>query len=373
MSAIRPVVVVAGLGDTGVLVATRLSRVADVVAISTRPGLVSGQELGARLVDPERWRRNYVVPFRRFRRLDRARIVHGRIIGVDLDGSTVRVDGADGSTEEFRYDALVIATGVTNGFWRTDVVEDLDEAETRIAEAIRSLDDAGTIAVVGGGATGVSVADNLARTGRADVHLFISGAEPLPGHHPDARRWIDGRLRRDGVTVHPFHRAVLPDGSAPDRITHDPVEWSTGQSPFTADAVMWTVGAVRPNTSFLPAGILDDDGFVRVDEHLQVPGRSRVFAIGDVAASDPLRSSARNWGHRVVVANVRDALRGRTPRRRFRAPDHRWGSILGLQPDGLTVAQANGKRFRVPRRLAEPLLYGVFVTRGLYGGLRRDR
>jgi NADH dehydrogenase FAD-containing subunit len=369
----RPVVVIAGLGDTGVMVATRLSRSCRVVAVTTRPALVSGQELGTRLVDPDRWKRNYCLPLRRFRKLDQVEVHHGRITDVDLDASRVHITAADGTTADIAYDALVIATGVTNGFWRDDRVESLDAAEARIAESARRLSDARTIAVIGGGATGVSVADNLARAGHDDVHLFLGGEEPLPSHHPSVRRWMDRTLQADGVTVHRGHRAVLPGGAAPDSITDGPVEWSTGQPPFAADAVVWTVGAVRPHTAFLPAGILDAYGFVTVDAHLQVPGHPRVFAIGDVAASDPLRSSARNWGHRVIIANVEDAVKGRAPRRTFSAPEHRWGSILGLQPEGLTVAQANGKRFRVPRRIAEPMLYGVFVTRGLYGGLRRAR
>ncbi|MBU3700634.1 MAG: pyridine nucleotide-disulfide oxidoreductase [Acidimicrobiia bacterium] len=367
----RPVVVIAGLGDTGVMVATRLTRSCRVVAVTTRPALVSGQELGTRLVDPDRWKRNYCLPLRRFRRLDEVEVHHGRITDVDLDASQVHVTAADGSTTDIDYDALVIATGVTNGFWRDDRVESLDAAESRIAASARRLSEAHTIAVIGGGATGVSVADNLARAGHDDVHLFLAGEEPLPSHHPSVRRWMDRTLQADGVTVHRSHRALLPGGSAPDSITDGPVEWSTGQPPFAADAVVWTVGAVRPHTGFLPTGILDADGFVVVDSHLQVPDHPRVFAVGDVAASDPLRSSARNWGHRVIVANVEDAVKGRPLRRTFSAPEHRWGSILGLQPEGLTVAQANGKRFRVPRRLAEPMLYGVFVTRGLYGGLRR--
>lgn len=364
-------VVVAGLGDTGVMVATRLARTCHVIAVTTRPALVSGQELGMRLAEPEQWQRHYFVPLSRFRKLDDVDVRHGRVVSVDLESSTVRIESADGTTSDVHYDALVIATGVSNGFWRDDRVEDLDATRLRIAESAERLAGAHTIAVIGGGATAVSVADNMSRHSDASVHLFTPGEELLHQHHPAARRWIMRRLRRDGVTVHTGHRAVLPGGSAPHRITGGPVEWSTGQGSFAADAVVWAVGAVRPHTGFLPSRLLDDDGFVRVDDHLQVIGCPNVFAVGDVAATDLLRSSARNWGHRVLVANVRRAVRGRVPRRRFRAPRYRWGSIIGLQPDGLTVATANGARFRVPRRLAEPMLYGAFVTRGLYGGLRR--
>ena len=367
----RPRVVVAGMGDTGVLVATRLARSCDVVGISTRPALVSGQELGNRLTDPERWRRSYLVPYRRFRRLDRVRTVHGRISSVDLSGSTVQIEVSDGSTLVEPYDVLVIATGASNGFWRHDRVEDMREIDTELAAVAAQLDGATTIAVVGGGATGVSVADNLARRGGTTVHLFHSDDEPLPGYHPKVRRWMAAEIRNDGVVVHPGHRAVVPDGFTGDRLTTGPVEWSTGQPPFDADLTLWAVGGVRPHSSFLPAELLDSDGFVRVDEHLQVPGHPNVFALGDVAASDPLRSSARNWGYRVVVANVKARVHdGSGKVRTYEAPQYRWGSILGLQDDGLVVVQPNGTRFRIPRWLAEPLLFRLFVPRVLYGGLR---
>ena len=364
--------VVAGLGDTGVMIATRLSRTCDVVGVATRPALVSGQELGFRLTDPDRWRRTYLIPLARFRRLDRVRVVHGRIVAVDLERATVEVEQVDGNRVTEPYDALVVATGVTNGFWRHDRVEDLDTVDAAIRAAAGQLDAAATAAVIGGGATGVSVADNLARRGSAEVHLFHAGPEPLPGYHPKIRRWIAEVLRRDGVVVHPDHRAVVPHGFAGEHLTTGPVSWSTGQEPFHADVTLWAVGGVRPHSAFLPAEVLDADGFVRVDEHLRVLGHPEVFAVGDVAASDPLRSSARNWGHRVVVANVRALTRGRGRLHRYRATEYRWGSLLGLQDDGLVVAQPNGRHFRVPRWAAEPLLFGVFVTRSLYGGLRKE-
>ena len=368
----KPTVVVAGLGDTGALIATRLARTCNVVGISTRPALVSGQELGTRLIDLPRWRRTYLIPYRRFRKLDAVDVLHGRISSVDFNASKISVALASGSTQDVTYDYFVIATGVSNGFWRHDRVEDLATIDTELSAINTELATASSIAVIGGGATGVSVADNLARSGKGSVHLFHSGDEPLPGYHPSVRRWMARQLATDGVTVHPNHRAVVPEGFTGDRLTHDPVSWSTGQEPFDADVTLWALGGVTPHSAFLPASVLDDEGFVLVDKNLRVPNHPNVFAVGDVAASDPLRSSARNWGFRIVVANVKELVRNRPSKlKAYKASEYRWGSILGLQEDGLTVVQPNGKRFRIPRKLAEPLLFSVFVQRVLYGGLRK--
>jgi NADH dehydrogenase FAD-containing subunit len=116
--------------------------------------------------------------------------------------------------------------------------------------------------------------------------------------------------------------------------------------------------------------MLDEQGFVRVDEHLRVPGHPGVFAIGDIAATDPNRSSARNWGYRVVTHNVKATVRGSGRLRRFSAPAYRWGSIAGLQDDGMVVFQPTGKSFRVPRWAVQPLLFRLFTHVLLYGGLR---
>src|SRR5882724_7453046 len=111
-------VVIAGLGDSGVLTAIRLARHAEVVGISAKPALVSGQELGWRLSRPHDWARANWIPFDRFRALDRVRTVHGTLAGLDLAGRMVIVRHDDGSASTEDYDALVISTGVTNGFWR---------------------------------------------------------------------------------------------------------------------------------------------------------------------------------------------------------------------------------------------------------------
>ncbi|MCG5434020.1 FAD-dependent oxidoreductase [Mycobacterium sp. MYCO198283] len=363
-------VVVAGLGDSGVLTAIRLARRAEVVGISAKPALVSGQELGVRLARPRDWARDYLVGFDRFRGLDRVRTVHATITGVDLAARTLWVRDAAGSPGAEPYDALVISTGVTNGFWRRPELQTAAEVDDGIAAAHRRLAAAASVLVIGGGAAAVSSAANIA-TAWPDtrVTLCFPGERALTEHHPRTWERVRRRLVAAGVQLRPGHRAVVPDGFGCDRITADPVQWSTGQPPTTADAVLWAIGRVRPNTDWLPADLLDEHGFVRVTAELRVPGHPGVFAVGDVAATDPLRNSARNRADRLVAHNVLAEFDGR-PLRRYRAPGRRWGSVIGVQRDGLEVFTPGGRPLRFPAWSVHRVLLPWIVRRGIYGGVR---
>ena len=363
-------VLVAGLGDTGILTAIRLARHADVVGISVKPGLVSGQELGVRLSRPEDWARDYWIVFNRFRGLDRVRTIQASLTGVDLEARKVFAQRADGSSVSEEYDALVISTGVTNGFWRRPIMQSAADVDAELRAAHDRLAAARSVIVVGGGAAAVSAAANVAKTWPDKrVDLYFPGQRPLLAYHPQTWQRIRRRLTDAGVALHPGHRAVLPDGVAPDEITSEPVQWSTGQPPASADAVLWAVGRVRPNTDWLPAEVLDGDGFVRVTPDLRVPGYPGVFAVGDVAATDPLRSSARNRADGLVAHNVRAEVAG-WPLRTFRPPKRRWGSVLGIQPDGLEVFAPTGHAFRLPAWSVDRVVMPWIVRWGIYRGVR---
>jgi apoptosis-inducing factor 2 len=366
----RKRVVIAGLGDTGVLTAIRLARRFDVVGISGNPGLVSGQELGTRLARPDDWARNYWIGFERFRELDRVRTVHGTLTGADLSARTVSLRDADGNPRVEHYDALVVSTGVTNGFWRQAVLQSADDVDAGLRTAHERLGSARSVAVIGGGAAAASSAANIAvRWPAIRVGLYFPGEHPLPQHHRRARKRVEARLTAAGVTLHPGHRAVVPDGFDCAAITSEPVHWSTGQPPVRADAVLWAVGRVRPNTAWLPADMLDAEGFVRVTSDLRVPGLDGVFAVGDVAATDPLRSSARNRADGLLARNVAAYFAGGRMRT-YRPPTSRWGSVLGVQPDGLEVFAPNGFAFRFPSWSIERVLQPWIVRRGIYRGVR---
>ena len=365
-----PRIVIAGLGETGVLTAVRLSRRYDVVGIGAKPALVSGQELGLRLARPERWARDYRLDFASLRGLDRTRVVHGALTGLDLAGRTVAVRHLDGTESREQYDVLVISTGVSNGFWRRPELQTAQEVDAAIRGPHEQVADAATAAVIGGGAAAVSAAANIAKAWPDKrVELYFPGERGLPSHH--ARVWakVRDQLVSAGVGIHPGHRAVLPPDFTGEELTAEPVHWSTGQPPTEADVVLWAVGRARPNTEWLPPELLDEEGFVRADPDLRVPGTDGVFTIGDVASTDPLRSSARNFTHTLLAANVRAYLDGK-PLKTFRAPRRRWGSVLGPQPEGHTIYAPNGRGYRIPAWAADGLMQPLIVNRGIYRGVR---
>jgi NADH dehydrogenase FAD-containing subunit len=347
-----------------------LAKHADVVGISVKPALVSGQELGLRLSRPRDWARDHWVPFDRLRRLDRVRTVHGAASGVDFEASALHITCADGATLVEPYDTLIIATGVSNGFWRRPTTQSAEDVAADLAAAHHRVAAAQSVIVVGGGAAAISAAGNIARTWPGkQVDLYFPGPRPLREHHVRVWDTVERRLTDAGVVLHAEHRALVPDGFGCDHITGDAVHWSTGQEPASADAVLWAIGKVRPNTGWLPGALLDDDGFVRVLPDLRVPGHPRVFAIGDVAATDPLRSSARNRADGLLARNVRAAFTGK-PLRSYRPPGRRWGSVLGPQPDGLEVFAPSGQMFRFPAWSVDRVLFPWIVRWGIYRGVR---
>ncbi|WP_139984410.1 FAD-dependent oxidoreductase [Nocardioides litoris] len=366
----RTRVVVAGLGESGLLTARHLDpRRFEVVGVSSKPLLVSGQGLGHRLAWPEQWARDHLVPFDRYRRLDHVCTVHAELVGLDLATREVLLRRPDGSPATEPYDVLVVATGVTNGFWRRPGLQTRAEVEAQVRADHERLAAAGSVAVVGGGAAAVSSAVNLARAHPgARVDLYFPGERGLPLHHD--RVWDDVARRASaaGTRLHPGHRAVVPD-AALDALGTGPVAFSTGQDPAPADVVVWAVGRVRPNTGWLPSALLDEQGYVRSGRDLRVPGHEHVYAVGDCAATDPLRSSARNRADKQLAHNIAAALDGR-PLRRFPAARRRWGEVLGPQPDGLTIHDPRGRGWRIPRPVVDRVLDPVVVRRVIWGGVR---
>jgi NADH dehydrogenase FAD-containing subunit len=369
----KATVAIVGLGDTGVLAASRLATDFHVVAFTTKLQLVSGQELGKRLTDLQWWREHYALPLARYRGLDRVTIHHARVDRIDVVEKSIFASAYDGSVLELSYDFLIIASGTSNGFWRDDQLQDGAEVHAFLEHSASRIAKANTVAIVGGGPCGVSVAANTKQHyPDKTVSLFFPDAQPLKGYHSETRAHIARQLSKLGVVCHPYQRAQTPVSMVSfDLGNEKSVTFESGQT-ASADLILWTIGQRTPHTTFLPHHILDAEGFVRTRSTLQVEGHDNVFAIGDVASTDPSRSSARNWAYRILVHNLKRVAAGQHANRRFQPPRHRWGSIIGLQHDGLTLYSQKGDRHRLARWIVDRLLLPIVVRRFIYGGIRHQ-
>lgn len=367
----RARVVVAGLGDTGLIAAVNLARYdrqIDVVGISTTSAWLSGRDLGLRLARPGRWADQYNIAFSRFRALDRTRVVHGTLTGLDEGARTVTVRSAEGATNSEPYDALLIATGVRNGAWRRPDLQNQAGIEKGLSLMHARVAAAESIAIVGGGPAAMGSAAQLAEAFRhKQVSVYFPGDRGLTRHHPRVWDLVRSRLEGLGVRLHPHHRAEAPSDTS---LSSGPVRFATGQAPAKAALVLWAIGRARPNTEWLPRTLLDVEGFVRVEANLSVPGHDGIWAVGDVAASDPLRSTARNNGAQLVARNIVRSLRGRGTRA-WRSPSHVWGSVLGPLHDGLHIFLASGGDFRYSLQVND-LLERQVVSRLIYRGVRAE-
>ncbi|ETB38622.1 NADH dehydrogenase [Mycobacterium avium subsp. paratuberculosis 11-1786] len=318
--------------------------------------------------------------------------VRGRVDAVDFTGRTLTYRDPEERSHSMSWDRLVLTPGsVTKLFdvpglarharglkttaealyLRDHFVEQLElaniEDDPRVAAARR------TVVVVGASYSGTelvaqlrALADAAARQMGFDPgavrFLLLDLAEqvmPEVGKKlGDAalkvlrRRGIDVRLGTTLKEAHADH-VVLSDDS---RIDTHTIAWVTG-----------VTGAPLIQDLRLPT----EKGRLKVQPDLQVPGHPGVFAVGDVAATDPLRSSARNRGDALVARNVVAEFTGR-PLRGFRAPRRRWGSLVGIQPDGLEVFLPSGHTVRFPSWSVQRVVMPLIVRWGMYGGVRRN-
>ncbi|NRB39817.1 MAG: FAD-dependent oxidoreductase [Pseudomonadales bacterium] len=366
-------IVIAGFGDTGLLAGIDLAKDFDVIGISAKPCLVSGQELGTRLTRPKVWKSDYLMPFHRYKKLDNVTHLQGQITSIDTASSSVYITGIDGSEQQERYDALLISSGVSNGFWRDNKLEDIDTINANIDLAAQKLAKTQRVAIIGGGATGVSVCSNLKEQYPAkDVHLFYSQEHILAGYHPKVQKKVEAQLKQQGIHLHANHRAVIPEGFSGECFTAETIHWRGDQEAFKADIVLWAVGNLKPNNTFIPQDMLNEKGFVKTTKHLQVSGHNNVFTVGDIAASDPNRSSARNAGFLTVANNIRAHLQGnKNKMKTFKASQYRWGSVLGVQKNGMRVFTPKGGSIRISQPLVRKILFPFFVRKLIYKGVRK--
>jgi len=189
--------------------------------------------------------------------------------------------------EMVRFEKLIVATGTSPA-----EIPGL-EPDGEIVHDNRSIlglkRKPSRMLIVGGGYIGVEYAAAMAKLG-VEVHIVELLDRLLPGMDRDFGRIVERHLKKLGVKVYTRTRV-----EGLERREAYAVARLSGNKSVEADTVLVAVGR-RPNTSGIGLEklgvILDDKGYVKVNERMEARGAPGVYAAGDVTGPPLLAHKA---------------------------------------------------------------------------------
>ncbi|MFF2045304.1 NAD(P)/FAD-dependent oxidoreductase [Kitasatospora sp. NPDC058170] len=274
----RTEVLVIGGGYAGVLAANRLTSRDDVAVtlVNPRPAFVERLRLHQLVAGSD----DAVVDYRDVLS-ERVTLVVDTATGIDRQARTVSL--ADGSI--LGYDHLVYAVGSRSGVPQVPgadafayPIATLEEAE-RLREAVAAAPATAPLTVVGGGATGIETAAELAEAGRTVT--LVCGGQLGPYLHPRGRRFVARRLAALGVSV------LEGPGTRAASVTADAVHLADGRE-VRGHLTIWAAGFGVPDLAARSGLSTDDTGRLITDETLTSIDDDRIVAAGDAAAPSGL-------------------------------------------------------------------------------------
>ncbi len=211
------------------------------------------------------------------------------------------------SIGEIKYDYLIIAIGSTNNFYNfSDVKDDLlplksvNNALDMRSYILQNLENAHqvkeekevkkimSIAIVGGGPTGIELAGALAEMkkyvipkdfpdldlSKMNIYLFEAAENLLSSMSSLASKAAEGYLEKLGVNIY--------KSSKVKSYINDQLELEDGTT-FLTSTVIWTAGVKGNMLDGLPSESMQGNRIL-VNEYNLVKGLQNVFAIGDIAS-----------------------------------------------------------------------------------------
>jgi len=292
-------VLVVGAGFAGLATISRLARGGMRVTLADRHIYSTFQPLLYQVATAGLAPSDVAYPLRGFAHKYGARFRHGDLAHVDTDGRIAEF--ADGG--QLEYDYLILATGVTAGFFGITgaaeyshalyTLHDAATMRSRILEGLERLSLEGvrkdvTVTIVGGGATGVELAGTLAEFRNIGlpssypdidpqcVHIRLVEQAPalLTPYVPPLQEYAREQLVKRGVDLR--LNATIKE------ITADRLILADGEE-LPSDLTAWAAGVAGPPEAGkwgLPQG---KGGRLLARPDLRVEGQDRIFAIGDIA------------------------------------------------------------------------------------------
>ncbi|KAL4938806.1 hypothetical protein BDV06DRAFT_46731 [Aspergillus oleicola] len=249
--------------------------------------------------------------------------VKGSVTAIDTTTKNVIVLATNAP---LHYDILVIASGSTtaSAIGKNSASVPFKSANTGDIESLiqsgqEEIATAKTFLIVGGGPVGVEFAGELAEALRgktgSKVTLVTQSDRLVPGLKVAASTKARSLLEDQNISVH-TRRKVLR--VAQDSITKKWTATFDSGDEITVDLCISTTG-VLPNNSFIPAELLSDHGWVRVNAAFKVQRGANqtvdsVYAVGDITTHADRLASKIQEQVPIVTAHIKADITGTGPR-----------------------------------------------------------
>jgi len=294
----RPKVVILGAGFGGLTAARALDRIADVTLVD-RHNFQTFLPLLYQVSTAGLAADHVAYPIRGALRKTKVKFRMGSPISVDHKNKSVKLD----SSEVLNFDYLIVALGsATNDFGITGVADNtlgmktVNEALAIRSEIMRRFEDLCrfedetkfSIAVIGGGPTGVEMAgaiaelkrgpltsDNEAAARNIDVYLVEAGSRVLPALSPKLSERTKKDLEKLGVKV--------LTNAAVKEVKPRQIIFADGKT-IPSEVTVWAAG-VQGEPAMKKLSIPSESGRIVVEPTLQVTNYPDIFAIGDIAGA----------------------------------------------------------------------------------------
>lgn len=283
-------VIIIGGGFSGAHIARELEKDFDVILIDSKDYFEFTPGILRTIVEPEHIKKIQIL---HTHYLKRAKVIVGCV--KTISESYVVLD----NNKRIRFDYLAICSGSSyNVPFKEENIIKVTRAKN-LRECYDKLCKSKRILIIGGGLVGVELAAEICTHYKGKEIIIIHAKDRLMERtHENAIKYAENFLKRKGIKIIYGERAEKKHGNI--YITNKKREIET-------DMAFLCTG-ITPNYDFMEKNFkakLNQNGFIKVNEHLQLEGYTNIFAIGDVndRAEEKTAQNAERQA-RIAVKNI---------------------------------------------------------------------
>ncbi len=280
----------------------------------------------------------------------RLKIINAEVTNIDLETKQVLLH----DEEPLTYEYLIIGLGCEDKHhgvegakkW-TCSIQTLDKTRETY-QRLSNVPARGTVAIVGGGLSGVELASELRESrGDLNIHIFDRGESILGPFPRRLQTYVQNWFRDNDVQL--FHRANITKV--------EPGLLYNRDKPIETDEIVWTAGIQASSIVRQLPLEKDSMGRIIISEHHYIPDYPEVFVAGDCASLPhaPNAQLAELQGEQiaqVLLAVLRDEPLPKLPPIKLKG-------VLGSlgKKQGFGVMGETNLTGRIPRMLKSGVLW----------------